>query len=146
MGENAGQTILSVLFPKIMSERSDSNQSSEQLLCLLFSLLQSEPRPFHPIRPYKSARCFLLQMSLTSLHLIPPVCVLLLLFTPSLYPFICFTLPLHQSSAIPPAPCALTALSLDGSSSSEAVTMMDCRLPQPLPPPLPFALLALPPP
>lgn len=43
---------------------------------------------------------------------------------------------------IPPTPCALTALSLDGSSSSKAVTVMDCRLPQPLPLRLAFSLFS----
>lgn len=46
--------------------------------------------------------------------------------------------PFHPS--IPPTPCALTALSLDGSSSSKAVTMMDYRLPHPFAPPLPLSL------
>lgn len=51
--------------------------------------------------------------------------------------------PFHPS--IPPTPCVLTALSLDGSSGSKAVTMMDYQLPHPFPLPLslPHSALAI---
>lgn len=77
-------------------------------------------------------------------HLSPSYCSSLCAFTPhSLYHCIIYlfyspSAPKLCQPTIPPTPCALTALSLDGSSSSKAVTMMDCWLPQPLP--LPFTL------
>lgn len=76
-----------------------------------------------------------------------PLSILLLLsvsFPPSLLHSIIVSIYLFYSPSaaklcrpsIPPTPCALTALSLDGSSSSKAVTMMDCRLPPTSPSPV----------
>lgn len=71
--------------------------------------------------------------------LFPLLCVLLPhSIIVSIYLFYSPSAPKLCHPTIPPTPCALTALSLDGRSSSKAVTMMDCRLPQPLP--LPFSL------
>lgn len=71
-----------------------------------------------------------------SLHLTPPLSVLL----PRVHSIIVSIHLFYSPSApkpcrppVPPTPRALTALSLDGSSSSKAVTMMDCRLPPNLP-------------
>lgn len=91
----------------------------------------------------QASQICLLRLTSSVTHLSPSCSSSLCAFTPhSLHHCIHLSVLLSLCShpTIPPTPCVLTALSLDGSSSSKAVTMMDCPLPHPLPLPLPLAL------